>query len=75
MVSIDLSAQVVFIMDYFLNFPNHLSKFDIDDVTETGFTLDLPTSQLLGPQNFPTQTFSSCLPDFFFIHLHFLNLK
>lgn len=38
MVSIDLSAQVVFITGFFMNFPNDISKFDIDDVTEAGFT-------------------------------------
>lgn len=37
MVSIDLSTRVIFITGYFPNFLND-SEFDIDDVTEAGFT-------------------------------------
>lgn len=36
--STGISALVIFIVGSYSNFPNEPSEFDIDDVTETGFT-------------------------------------
>lgn len=70
----NLSVVVIFIMGYYCNFSNDLSEFDLDDVTEAvliHIQICLPISYI---PDFPTQIFSSFLPDFDIIHLYFLKI-